>query len=691
MKSSFFQIIVLAGIILLFEVQVHAQGYTSAYVFTDESQVTQTGGLAGVDETYLIRGQFQLTVDIDAGVASIAAVDANLLNPTGFLPTTSLGELFNMTVLESTTVNSTLIEFKGKTADNTDTDVELKLEFTNRAIRLTGQTMPPSHSADFFVFDLDAVAQLKYSGGTGEPNDPYHLSSASDLALLGRTPDDYDKHFRLIADIDLGYHPEAEFNMIGTIDAPFTGVFDGDGHKICGFTYHSYGKASVGLFRTVGEQGRISNLGVEDVDIDVRAGNFVAGLVGRNKGTLTGCYVTGSVTGSYQVGGLAGINEHDHGEISNCYSTASVQGTDFVGGLAGKNWGYIYHCYSTGTVSGAGDDRGGLAGFNHWDPFGLSSGSVLNSFWDIETSNQSTSAGEATGLSSIDMQVANNFLESGWDFIDETDNGTDDIWKMWDGYDTPHLAWEPGPDTPLVFVDINDSGAGMINDIGIPIDMGGFNGQMSKYETTNAQYCQYLNAALADRAIRLYNHRVYSVTDTSRSEVYFDTYPSDPESQITYSSGAFHVRSRDGYSMDNHPVLEVSWYGATAFAAYYGYRLPTEWEWQAVADFDGSYLYPCGGSINQDKANYNNGRWANPLGLSKLPYTSPVGYYPAYGYGLCDMAGNVWEWTDTPSGSFYVMRSGSYYNHAHSSLVYHRQHEGPPIATHLNIGFRVCR
>ncbi len=70
MKSSFFHIIGLTVIILLLEMQVDAQGYASTYVFTDESTVTQTGGLAGVDETYLVQGQFQLTVDTDAGVAS---------------------------------------------------------------------------------------------------------------------------------------------------------------------------------------------------------------------------------------------------------------------------------------------------------------------------------------------------------------------------------------------------------------------------------------------------------------------------------------------------------------------------------------------------------------------------------------------------------------------------------------------
>ena len=89
-------------------------------------------------------------------------------------------------------------------------------------------------------------------------------------------------------------------------------------------------------------------------------------------------------------------------------------------------------------------------------------------------------------------------------------------------------------------------------------------------------------------------------------------------------------------------------------------RLPTEWEWQAVADFNGIYNYGCGKTINQSKANYylGSGNYCNPLGLSNIPYTSPVGYYPAYGYGMCDMAGNIWEWTSTGSSGYHILRSG---------------------------------
>jgi formylglycine-generating enzyme required for sulfatase activity len=236
----------------------------------------------------------------------------------------------------------------------------------------------------------------------------------------------------------------------------------------------------------------------------------------------------------------------------------------------------------------------------------------------------------------------------------------------------------------MVWVDINDPGVSGHE---------GFNGEMSKYETTNAQYCEFLNAALASGDIRVSGNRVYGNSGEYNDQVYFDTSAYIPFSQITYSVGVFSVRSRDGYSMANHPVVEVSWYGATAFCNYYGYRLPTEWEWQAVADFDGSYIYGCGTTINQSKANYYDSDYANPLNLSSKPYTSPVNYYSSYGYGINDMAGNVWEWTNSwysNSHSYRVLRGGCWNRYGSYCTVSHRYNINPR-STYSAHGFRVCR
>jgi glycoprotein endo-alpha-1,2-mannosidase len=143
-----------------------APAETSTYVFlSDQSTVVQTGGIAGVHETYPIEGQFRLSVDFDAGTASFSQVDANLLDESPFLPTQSLGELFNMAELVGTIVGDTTIDFAGRTADGTNTDILLRLTFTDDLVHLTGKTIPPPNSADFFYFNLDAVALKKYGGG----------------------------------------------------------------------------------------------------------------------------------------------------------------------------------------------------------------------------------------------------------------------------------------------------------------------------------------------------------------------------------------------------------------------------------------------------------------------------------------------------------------------------------------------
>ena len=220
---------------------------------------------------------------------------------------------------------------------------------------------------------------------------------------------------------------------------------------------------------------------------DVSGDEFVGGLVGFNmlsKGRIETSHATGRVSGRWAIGGLEGEN---NGTTRDCYATGAVSGTDWIGGLVGCNAGPLQRSYATGEVTGNGERAGGLAGSNagpvsscyaRGDVFGHTSvggliglnfdpvedcyatGQVTgnervgglagegkpenftDSFWDVQTSGLDTSIGGA-GKTTAEMQDASMYLAAGWDFVDEIDNGTDDIWQM--GIDRatyPRLAWE---------------------------------------------------------------------------------------------------------------------------------------------------------------------------------------------------------------------------------------------------------
>jgi formylglycine-generating enzyme required for sulfatase activity len=101
---------------------------------------------------------------------------------------------------------------------------------------------------------------------------------------------------------------------------------------------------------------------------------------------------------------------------------------------------------------------------------------------------------------------------------------------------------------------------------------------------------------------------------------------------------------------ENHPVVRVAWSDATAFCKWAEVRLPSEMEWEKAARGTDGRTWPWG---NQEpdawRCNFNNG----------VGDTTPVGQYPAGANGLCDMAGNVWEWC-AGSGFSRILRGGGY-------------------------------
>jgi hypothetical protein len=228
-----------------------------------------------------------------------------------------------------------------------------------------------------------------YSGGTGAPDEPYRIAGAEDLHDIGNHPEDFDKHFVLVKDIDLAGYTGTQFNIIGSQENPFAGVFDGNGHTILNFAYNSDGAGFIGLFAVVYEPNAlIKDLTLAEPNVSAGTGDFVGslvgslygivrncsaagvrvsggasagGLAGENFGDIVGSSVTGSVSGTYSVGGLVGDN---YGQITDCSSGGEASGNDYIGGLVGGNgYGHISYSYATGSVAGS-DCVGGLVGYS---------------------------------------------------------------------------------------------------------------------------------------------------------------------------------------------------------------------------------------------------------------------------------------------------------------------------------------
>ena len=103
-----------------------------------------------------------------------------------------------------------------------------------------------------FVGISSVSGENSYQGGDGSEESPFQISSAVQMNSIGLNPQDWDKHFILVSDIDLGIYTAAEFNVIGTDQANvFSGSFDGDGLEIHNFSYNSENGVFVGLFGVI--------------------------------------------------------------------------------------------------------------------------------------------------------------------------------------------------------------------------------------------------------------------------------------------------------------------------------------------------------------------------------------------------------------------------------------------------------
>ncbi|MGA2914584.1 MAG: GLUG motif-containing protein [Sedimentisphaerales bacterium] len=237
---------------------------------------------------------------------------------------------------------------------------------------------------------------------------------------IGSQPNDWNKYFLLINDIDMSVYSNNEYNVIcgDSTDGWYTmfeGVFDGNGHIIRNLKLNIGGMT--GLFGYIGLNGIVRNVWLEGINI--KSNCYVGGIAGRNEGIIQNCHVSGIIECEETGGGITGycfgtssqirscsfkgrvsgtygivggiVGSIDSPEIAKCYAIAEITGEHVCGGIVGDNMGGNFEmCYAKGAVT-CSSYGGGFAASTH-DHCGYG-GNIKNCYANVIVNCSETAGG----------------------------------------------------------------------------------------------------------------------------------------------------------------------------------------------------------------------------------------------------------------------------------------------------------
>ena len=296
--------------------------------------------------------------------------------------------------------------------------------------------------------------QSDFAGGDGSAGNPYQITKIDHLVNI---TNHLTENFTLMNDLDFdnaSHYINASLQENLTTDDGwlplgydwsnrFFGNFNGQGYNISNLYSNRPSEDYISLFGYNTVDSVITNVSV--ININITGDYYVGGIIGHHHGTISYCFSTGEVTGYCWVGGFVGRSEDAY--ISNCYSKTNVTRSSGsqtnIAGFCGYNYGStIINCYSTGNVSYTGATDPSNKGFVGTEYTGYKYNDTDN-FWDITTSGQSTTTGNATGKTTAYMMNFITFYDSNWSIGNQA-NWDGQIWSIDNENDYPHLAWELG-------------------------------------------------------------------------------------------------------------------------------------------------------------------------------------------------------------------------------------------------------